>query len=202
TVPFVILLSAGYLSAFLITVHDEVTRKGLADLQKTSLVHGREFTAGAILEIVNADMSMDTKDCSNDQSSDLFPAIPCGVPSDINSQPFLIGELFSGMVSSEASNPSFHFDNEQLLDGNMKIKHARDAAVAHLKNGNYTGARKRVGLALHTIQDFYAHSNWIDVGLRCCLTRLGFDNPDPFHDPYELAGPKEGTCDPNNPSTL
>lgn len=40
----------------------------------------------------------------------------------------------------------------------------RKKAKAALKTGDATAARQAVGQALHTVQDFYSHTNWMEMG--------------------------------------
>ena len=81
-VGLVILLSAGSLSAFLITKHIIVTQTGLGTLELSlpaTLTQGHSFTAEAIRQIVSANVSKDTGDCSHSQlggADDTPVAIP------------------------------------------------------------------------------------------------------------------------------
>src|SRR5204862_375431 len=49
-----------------------------------------------------------------------------------------------------------------------------------LGKDNVTNARVFLGQALHTLQDFYAHSNWIEMGFRMPNTNLGHRISFPF----------------------
>lgn len=62
-------------------------------------------------------------------------------------------------------SPSFHFDNENLGTGTTRIKTLKEEVISQAKGGNGKAARKALGGALHTIQDFFAHSNQADQGL-------------------------------------
>lgn len=201
-VGFIILLSCGSLGAFVITTHSEVTKKALTDLESgwPALLQNRKFTPQATKEIVDANISMDTLDCSNDQRSDKNPALPCGYANLFDTPSWTGSELYSGSIHAEDTYPSDHFDDERFKDGNFRLMHYRSAAVAHLKTGNFVGARKELGLALHTLQDFYAHSNWVDLGLGCCIERLGFSDAFDTYKRYRIATPEEKTC--RDPSTL
>ena len=75
------------------------------------------------------------------------------------------------------SNPVNHCDDEMLFECSQKIVNDLNRAETFLKqsppNGNE--ARKAFGTAIHTGQDFYAHSNWANVntGGGTIETRLG-----------------------------
>ena len=56
-------------------------------------------------------------------------------------------------------------------------------------NGNLNEARKRIGEFLHTLQDFYSHSNWIEMGRNEINDRLGLEE-----DIGPIAGINQATC--------
>ncbi|MDD5269389.1 MAG: hypothetical protein PHO08_20115 [Methylococcales bacterium] len=60
---------------------------------------------------------------------------------------------------------SFHFDDESLNEGMTRINTLKEQVIQEAKAGNGKSARKSLGGALHTIQDFFAHSNQADQGL-------------------------------------
>lgn len=64
-------------------------------------------------------------------------------------------------------NPERHFDKELFETGQLVLVGIRNAIVADLKSptGNGAKARELLGGALHTLQDFYAHSTWVENGL-------------------------------------
>ncbi|KAI4895401.1 hypothetical protein NFI96_022024 [Prochilodus magdalenae] len=61
-------------------------------------------------------------------------------------------------------NPIFHFDNETFLRGRDLITSGLSAVKASVKQQSYEAARQKLGEILHTLQDFYSHSNWIELG--------------------------------------
>jgi hypothetical protein len=63
-------------------------------------------------------------------------------------------------------HPASHCDDELLHDCTFRINSLKKAVIDNLKNDsnrNGSGARREVGRALHTLQDFYSHSNWIEI---------------------------------------
>ena len=68
-------------------------------------------------------------------------------------------------VDHHQLTPEFHFDNETLRKGTMRIKALKEKVISEATGGNGKAARKALGGALHTIQDFFAHSNQADQGL-------------------------------------
>lgn len=68
--------------------------------------------------------------------------------------------------TAEFNDPSAHCDNELLHDCTFRINSLKKAVIDNLQNDtsrNGTAARREVGRPLHTLQDFYSHSNWIEI---------------------------------------
>jgi hypothetical protein len=57
-----------------------------------------------------------------------------------------------------------HFDGENFDGSKTRVINLRNDVVSALQSENGTGARQALGAALHTLQDFYAHSNFIERG--------------------------------------
>lgn len=59
-----------------------------------------------------------------------------------------------------------HFDSELFAAASQRLIDLRTSAVSKItpQAPNGRGAREDLGTALHTIQDFYSHSNWIESG--------------------------------------
>ncbi|KAL2097352.1 hypothetical protein ACEWY4_006559 [Coilia grayii] len=65
-----------------------------------------------------------------------------------------------------------HFDNEKILGGRNRIKFGLEAVKANVRQENFNAARVSLGQTLHTLQDFYSHSNWIELGQRVPFSAL------------------------------
>ncbi|XP_069002307.1 von Willebrand factor A domain-containing protein 7-like [Embiotoca jacksoni] len=63
-----------------------------------------------------------------------------------------------------ALNASFHFDEEMFVQGRKIITEGIVAVKASNKQENYKAARQKLGEILHPLQDFYSHSNWVELG--------------------------------------
>lgn len=61
-------------------------------------------------------------------------------------------------------NASFHFDDEMFTEGRRIITEGMLSIKASNKQENYEIARETVGKILHPLQDFYSHSNWVEIG--------------------------------------
>jgi hypothetical protein len=59
--------------------------------------------------------------------------------------------------------PQEHFDDELIQEGNALLIAHRDKIRELLLQKDFATARKLLGGALHAIQDFYAHSNWVEL---------------------------------------
>ncbi|MCX5796658.1 MAG: hypothetical protein NTY77_14285 [Elusimicrobia bacterium] len=55
-----------------------------------------------------------------------------------------------------------HFDNESLAQGSRRLRDLRDGIVAALANRDRKTALDDLGRALHTAQDFFSHSNFVE----------------------------------------
>jgi von Willebrand factor A domain-containing protein 7 len=65
---------------------------------------------------------------------------------------------------TDKHNAPSHFDGESFQDGQDRLVSLRDSVKKALLAGDGSGARQFLGQALHTVQDFYSHSNWIEMG--------------------------------------
>ncbi|KAM9348879.1 von Willebrand factor A domain-containing protein 7-like [Symphorus nematophorus] len=57
----------------------------------------------------------------------------------------------------------YHFDDERFSDGRKIITDGLLAVKASNKRENFVVARETLGRILHTLQDFYSHSNWVEM---------------------------------------
>ncbi|CAH1788858.1 unnamed protein product [Owenia fusiformis] len=72
------------------------------------------------------------------------------------------GEVDTDEVTSNL--PSAHFDAERFDLANDRLIRLRQAVIAALDAEKFQSARKLTGQLMHTLQDFYSHSNWIEMG--------------------------------------
>jgi hypothetical protein len=76
-------------------------------------------------------------------------------------------------VDDDQKTASKHFDGESLPEGQVRIIALRESVIKALQNNDADGARIALGSALHTIQDFYSHTNWVELGHRVPHPGLG-----------------------------
>lgn len=84
--------------------------------------------------------------------------------------------------------PTFHFTNATLNASSQRLITLKQQIVAELTASTPNGARARelLGQALHAVQDFYSHSNWVELGNSGEQTLLGravLANPPASHHP-------------------
>jgi hypothetical protein len=68
-----------------------------------------------------------------------------------------------------------HFDGESFPEGQQRIIQLEKALISAMSTNSTDSARQSLGQALHTLQDFYSHSNWIE-------NNNGTPNPDLYND--------------------
>ena len=85
---------------------------------------------------------------------------------------------------------ALHFDSETFASGQNVLIGKRRLAEKAIMNGDYETARMYVGELLHTLQDFYSHSNWVEMGMTApniMLAQEGKTIPN-------VARPEQWTC--------
>ena len=75
-----------------------------------------------------------------------------------------IAEANSGVDFDESKFPEAHFDSEQFQTGQNRLIKLNRMMINEIKLCRFRSARKLAGRALHTLQDFYSHSNWVEMG--------------------------------------
>ncbi|XP_023198400.1 von Willebrand factor A domain-containing protein 7-like [Xiphophorus maculatus] len=65
-----------------------------------------------------------------------------------------------------------HCDNEELDAGKKIITDGLSVIKASNKQQNFVSATSSLGRIFHTLQDFYSHSNWVEIGHKFPNTNL------------------------------
>lgn len=79
-------------------------------------------------------------------------------------------------ISSAALfHPERHFTNERFLDGTNELIAQRRRVISSVTASPADGrtGRQALGRALHSIQDFYSHSNWVEQGKGSPIASFG-----------------------------
>ncbi|MBE8988348.1 hypothetical protein [Nostoc sp. LEGE 12450] len=76
---------------------------------------------------------------------------------------------------SGQADASLHVDDEAFTATTNRLVGLKQSIIAKITSSSPDGAsaRKDLGGALHTLQDFYAHTNWVELGNTVIDTRLG-----------------------------
>ncbi|CAF0760037.1 unnamed protein product [Brachionus calyciflorus] len=91
--------------------------------------------------------------------------------------------------------PSAHFDAEQFKESNDRVINYMSIIEGFLSIKDYRRARKFSGKILHTIHDFYSHSNWVEMGNTDRInTEIGTTN---FNNLKVVDKNERNTCDNN-----
>ncbi|XP_023272377.1 von Willebrand factor A domain-containing protein 7-like [Seriola lalandi dorsalis] len=94
-------------------------------------------------------------------------AFACNAPKSSKSfRQAIISIIFQNVRVDlrHAFNASFHFDEEMFVQGRRIITEGLQAVKASNKQENFEAAREKLGEILHPLQDFYSHSNWVELG--------------------------------------
>ncbi|SEN08569.1 Heterokaryon incompatibility protein Het-C [Stigmatella aurantiaca] len=75
-------------------------------------------------------------------------------------------------VDDDQTNGFKHFDGESFTAGKQRLVTLFEGVRESLRAEDATAARRQLGQALHTLQDFYSHSNWIESGRSGALPSL------------------------------
>ena len=94
------------------------------------------------------------------------------------------------LKSPENDLAEAHFDAEQFQSGQNRLVLLRGNVVSLVKVKNFDLARSEMGRMLHTVQDFYSHSNWVENGNSDIYQVLGRK----YERPGRIAPPDLETC--------
>ncbi|KAK2852407.1 hypothetical protein Q7C36_007608 [Tachysurus vachellii] len=73
----------------------------------------------------------------------------------------------NGLVDRDyASSNPHHFNSEAFKEGHSLISQGVASVKANMRKDNLQAARETLGRVLHTLQDFYSHSNWVELGYK------------------------------------
>lgn len=68
-------------------------------------------------------------------------------------------------IKGQIGHSDYHFDNNQLLESQAYLQKQRDAVILAIRQEKLKLAWVAFGKLLHTAQDFYAHTNYVDLWL-------------------------------------
>ncbi|KAF4101637.1 hypothetical protein G5714_018069 [Onychostoma macrolepis] len=88
-----------------------------------------------------------------------------------------VGEVASAnaemdFLSSTCSDPVYHFDSERVEGATQMLREFWGRTVLQTQAKEYQGARRSLGQLFHSLQDFYSHSNWVEMGQQAVYLHL------------------------------
>ncbi|MDR2636218.1 MAG: hypothetical protein LBC08_05255, partial [Campylobacteraceae bacterium] len=79
----------------------------------------------------------------------------------------------------------WHCDGEQLTQCSNNVKDETIKGIGEMLLGKIDDARYTIGGATHTLQDFYAHSNWVELYGAVASDEMGYGPISNVAEPYE-----------------
>ena len=73
--------------------------------------------------------------------------------------------LYQDRISAQFGHDEYHFDNNAFEKSHAYIEEQRALVISSLQREDNASAWSAFGRLTHTVQDFYAHSNYIDLWL-------------------------------------
>jgi von Willebrand factor type A domain len=86
----------------------------------------------------------------------------------------------SADIENEKNLAEAHFDGERFVEGQARILRLRGECITALQQGRASKARENLGRLLHTLQDFYSHSNWVEMGNDYISPNIGYPGGTPY----------------------
>ncbi|XP_071389668.1 von Willebrand factor A domain-containing protein 7-like [Centroberyx affinis] len=75
-------------------------------------------------------------------------------------------------LSSTRSDPVYHFDSERVDSAMVMLRQFWAQTLLSVRAKEYQSARHSLGQLFHSLQDFYSHSNWVEMGQRSIYLHL------------------------------
>ncbi|XP_068601815.1 von Willebrand factor A domain-containing protein 7 [Brachionichthys hirsutus] len=75
-------------------------------------------------------------------------------------------------LSSTRSDPVYHFDSEHVDSAMLMLRQLWGQTLLSVQAKEYQSARHSLGQLFHSLQDFYSHSNWVEMGQRFIYLHL------------------------------
>jgi hypothetical protein len=85
--------------------------------------------------------------------------------------------VYQDRVSAQFGHDEYHFDNNAFEKSYAYIEEQRALLVSSLQTNTVLSAWSAFGRLTHTVQDFYAHTNYVDLWLSL---HANGGRPDPF----------------------
>ncbi|XP_076149997.1 von Willebrand factor A domain-containing protein 7-like [Alosa pseudoharengus] len=158
------------LAILLLTQRD--TLQAFTLISSSSLTHGQITEAGILNATANVCKTLVEQEGGNfallpNQLAVDSLAEACLFTDSVKTFQIAIRVISSRNAAVDLERPfseEYHFDDESFIRGRSLITRGLATIKANIKQGNFISARLTVGEILHTLQDFYSHSNWVELG--------------------------------------
>ena len=85
--------------------------------------------------------------------------------SDAAMKKIITANLYQDRLAAQIGHDEYHFDNNAFEKSYAYIEEQRALTIAALRSNDVAAAWAAFGRLTHTAQDFYAHSNYVDLWL-------------------------------------
>lgn len=75
-------------------------------------------------------------------------------------------------LSTTRSDPIYHFDSERVDSAMQMLRQFWTQTVLSIRAKEFQSARHSLGQLFHSLQDFYSHSNWVEMGQQSIYLHL------------------------------
>ncbi|KAG7223110.1 hypothetical protein INR49_015869, partial [Caranx melampygus] len=75
-------------------------------------------------------------------------------------------------LNSTKVDPVYHFDSEHVDSAMLMLRQIWAQTLLSVRAKEYQSARHSLGQLLHSLQDFYSHSNWVEMGQQSIYLHL------------------------------
>ncbi|XP_061683678.1 von Willebrand factor A domain-containing protein 7 [Syngnathoides biaculeatus] len=75
-------------------------------------------------------------------------------------------------LSTTRSDPVYHFDSERVDGATAMLRTFWARTLLSARANEHQSARRSLGRLFHSLQDFYSHSNWVEMGQRSIYQHL------------------------------
>ncbi|CAF2153694.1 unnamed protein product [Rotaria magnacalcarata] len=106
-----------------------------------------------------------------------FELISCSLPLKFIVDSMITENALVDFDYSTRKVAAAHYDNEAFINASRRILQFRERIINNINNisQDLSNARDLLGQLLHTLQDFYSHSNWIEMGKTDINKFIGFN---------------------------
>ena len=85
--------------------------------------------------------------------------------SDAAMKKIIAANLYQDRLTAQIGHDEYHFDNNAFEKGYAYIEEQRALVMKSLQSNDVARAWSSFGRLTHSVQDFYAHSNYVDLWL-------------------------------------